>query len=79
MPCSCLVVEIKSGAWPHSLLLSWFLTSGGKTELLEEGSGHPRELNNSGFMGHQSAREQADRHVETTARRTPTEWITAKL
>ncbi len=30
-------------------------------------------------MGHQSAREQADRHVETTARRTPTEWITAKL
>jgi len=29
-------------------------------------------------MGHQSAREQADRHVETTARRTPAERIFAE-
>lgn len=51
---------------------------GKSTELLEVGSGHLKQLNNSGFMGHQSVREGADGHVETTAMRTPAEWIIAK-
>lgn len=69
MPRSCLVVQIKSGIRP----LIFFFTAGGKEDLLEEGSGHPKELNKSGFMSNKHVREQSCNCVKSAGSELNTE------